>query len=81
MVIDKRTFFTLRLSKNIAAIENEKERMEACKILLSYTKAHEAESYEVHIGETSIHAYAYPSRDNAKKYLISNTANIFSHTD
>ncbi len=29
MVIDKRTFFTLRLSKNIAAIENEKERMEA----------------------------------------------------
>jgi hypothetical protein len=29
MVIDRKTFFTLKVSKNIAKIENEKERMEA----------------------------------------------------
>ena len=29
MVIDRKIFFTLRVAKNIAAIPNEKERMEA----------------------------------------------------
>ena len=29
MIIDRKTFFTLKLAKSIANIQNEKERMEA----------------------------------------------------
>ena len=54
----------------LSATASEEERMEACKILLSYTKANDTEFYNIDVGETSIHACAYPSRDKAKKYLI-----------
>ena len=49
---------------------SEKDRLEACKILLSYTKADENAFYDVGVGEVFIHACPYPSRDEAKKYLI-----------
>ncbi len=49
---------------------SKKDRLEACKILLSYTKADENAFYDVGVGEVFIHACPYPSRDEAKKYLI-----------
>lgn len=54
------------LSKN-ASIMDEAE---ACRIILSFTKALPTQRYTLNIGEKVIHASPYNSKEEAKKYLI-----------
>ena len=54
------------LSKNAS----KADEAEACRIILSFTKALPTQSYTLTIGERIIHASPYHSKDEAKKYLI-----------
>lgn len=54
------------LSKNASLLDEA----EACRIILSFTKALPTQSYALNIGEKIIHASPYNSKEEAKKYLI-----------
>lgn len=47
-----------------------KERMEACKILLTFTKLDPHQSYEIFIENESFNVIPYASREDARVYLI-----------
>lgn len=46
------------------------ERMEACKILLSFTKLDPHQAYEVFVENEPFNVIPYPSREDARVYLI-----------
>ena len=44
--------------------------MEACKIILTFTKAEKGKNYSIRVGEKMIMQSPYPTREEARKYLI-----------
>ena len=54
----------------LSAQSSEAIRIEACKILLSFTKADATQSYDVYVANTIIHTTPYASKEEARVYLI-----------
>lgn len=54
----------------LSAHASETIRLEASRILLSFTKADTTQTYDVYVAETIIHTTPYASKEEARVYLI-----------